>query len=81
VPHNLDQYLNMSLVERSGAGVMLRSEKLSVSLVRRAVMAVLGDAGMRERAEALARTIQSKQSGQQGLQQIRQFFALERNTA
>lgn len=54
---NLDQYLNMSLVERAGAGVLLRSGRLSAPLVRETVRRVLADDAMRSRAAELARAI------------------------
>jgi UDP:flavonoid glycosyltransferase YjiC (YdhE family) len=54
---NLDHYLNMTLVEKSGAGVLLRSGRLSESLVRQTVLRALGDDTMRNRAGELAQVI------------------------
>lgn len=54
---NLDQYLNMSLVEQSGAGVLLRSGRLSAPLVADTVRRVLADRPMRQRAGELATAI------------------------
>lgn len=54
---NLDQYLNMSLVEQAGAGVLLRSGTLSAPLVRETVSRVLADDAMHDRAGELARII------------------------
>ncbi len=54
---NLDQYLNMSLVEQAGAGVLLRSGRLSAPLVRDTVRRVLADDAMRDRAGELAQVI------------------------
>jgi UDP:flavonoid glycosyltransferase YjiC (YdhE family) len=54
---NLDQYLNMTLVERAGAGRLLRSGRLTAPLVRRAVLRVLDDDAMRRRAAELATVI------------------------
>jgi UDP:flavonoid glycosyltransferase YjiC (YdhE family) len=55
--HNLDQYLNMTLVERAGAGCLLRAGRLSRSLVQRAVARALDDDTMRARAADLGRVI------------------------
>jgi UDP:flavonoid glycosyltransferase YjiC (YdhE family) len=54
---NLDQYLNMSLVERAGAGLLLRAGRLSRAIVRRSVQQALGDERMRARARDLAHVI------------------------
>jgi UDP:flavonoid glycosyltransferase YjiC (YdhE family) len=54
---NLDQYLNMTLVAESGAGILLRSGRLSESLVRHAVSRALDDDTMRNRAGELAQII------------------------
>jgi UDP:flavonoid glycosyltransferase YjiC (YdhE family) len=55
--HNLDQYLNMTLVARAGAGVLLRAGRLTPALVRRSVLRVLRDDAMRARAAELGRVI------------------------
>jgi UDP:flavonoid glycosyltransferase YjiC (YdhE family) len=54
---NLDQYLNMTLVEKSGAGILLRSGRLSESVVRQTVLRALDDDTMRNRAGKLAQVI------------------------
>jgi UDP:flavonoid glycosyltransferase YjiC (YdhE family) len=54
---NLDQYLNMTLVEKSGAGILLRSGRLSESAVRQTVLRALDDGTMRNRAGKLAQVI------------------------
>jgi UDP:flavonoid glycosyltransferase YjiC (YdhE family) len=55
--HNLDQYLNMTLVDRADAGRLLRAGRLSRALVRQAVHQALDDGAMRAHAAALGRTI------------------------
>lgn len=51
---NLDQYLNMEGVLRSGAGALLRSDRLSVDGVRGAALALLESAPAREAARQVA---------------------------
>jgi UDP:flavonoid glycosyltransferase YjiC (YdhE family) len=47
----------MTLVQRVGAGCLLRAGRLSGSLVRRAVRRALDEGPMRDRAAELARVI------------------------
>ncbi|BCB75634.1 glycosyltransferase [Phytohabitans flavus] len=54
---NLDQYLNMSLVERAGAGWLLRGGRASVTAIRDAVRRALSDEAARVRAGELATAI------------------------
>jgi UDP:flavonoid glycosyltransferase YjiC (YdhE family) len=51
---NLDQYLNMGYIERYGAGILLRSDRARAASVREATRRAVHDAGMRNRARAIA---------------------------
>ncbi|HVF64134.1 MAG TPA: nucleotide disphospho-sugar-binding domain-containing protein [Casimicrobiaceae bacterium] len=51
---NLDQYLNMSYVERFGAGVLIRSDRAAAAPIARALRRVVEEASFRERARAFA---------------------------
>lgn len=64
IASNLDQYLNMSLMESAGAGMLLRSGKASPAAVRQAVMAVLDNQAMAARAENLKSVILNYRAGQ-----------------
>lgn len=55
---NLDQYLNMSLVERSGAGWLLRGGRATEATIRAAVRHALTDEAARVRAGELATAIE-----------------------
>ena len=55
---NLDQYLNMSLVERAGAGWLLRGGRASVTAIREAVRRALTDESALGRAGELAVAIE-----------------------
>ena len=57
IPFNLDQHLNMHYVTAYGAGIALRPETITVSVLRAAAKTLLQDATARHRAEELARII------------------------
>lgn len=50
IAHNLDQYLNMHYIEKSGAGILLRSDRCNKSIVRHAVLEMLNQKKYRENA-------------------------------
>ncbi|CAM4397813.1 PGL/p-HBAD biosynthesis rhamnosyltransferase [Mycobacterium basiliense] len=54
IASNLDQHLNMEAIERAGAGVLLRTERLSSRRVAAAVTRVLGRPDYRHSADGLA---------------------------
>ncbi|KZS73149.1 glycosyl transferase family 1 [Mycobacterium kansasii] len=54
IASNLDQHLNMEALERAGAGMLLRTERLSRRRVADAVRQALGDTGYRQAALRLA---------------------------
>lgn len=54
VASNLDQYLTMDAIERSGAGRLLRAGGLNAEQVTHAVEHMLGDSGYKQRAAAVA---------------------------
>ena len=57
IASNLDQYLNMSLVEATGAGILVPGGSASVRSVRASVERVLADAAYRQRAQRLQTAI------------------------
>lgn len=57
VPHNLDQFLNMSLLERCGTGVLLRPERVSVSSLAGAVAKSLASESIKAAALPLRERI------------------------
>jgi len=52
LPSNLDQYLNMGLVSRSGAGILVRQSKSLASDVRRAAEEIFAQRTFTTRALA-----------------------------
>ena len=54
IASNMDQFLNMGALVRSGLGVALRADRLDPERVRVAASAALGDATRRQRASILA---------------------------
>jgi UDP:flavonoid glycosyltransferase YjiC (YdhE family) len=52
---NLDQFLNMSAVERAGAGLLLRADTADVGAVRAAAGRILSDSSFSESAASLAK--------------------------
>lgn len=54
LPSNMDQHLNMEALERAGAGVLLRTERLNTEGVAAAVKQVLSGAEFRQAARRLA---------------------------
>jgi UDP:flavonoid glycosyltransferase YjiC (YdhE family) len=54
---NLDQYFSMSLVERAGAGWLVRGGRLSAPALRDLVRRALGDDAARSRAAELANVV------------------------
>ena len=50
IPSNMDQHMNMALVERYGAGVLLRSERVTLQSVRETVMEMLENSKYRIKA-------------------------------
>jgi UDP:flavonoid glycosyltransferase YjiC (YdhE family) len=57
IASNLDQYLNMSMVQNTGAGKLLRAGKTTVSQIRAAVQHALSDADMTSNAQKLKNII------------------------
>ena len=49
---NLDQHLNMGYVQRAGAGILLRADRVDAAAVRDAVACALSDPGFRAAARA-----------------------------
>ena len=54
LPGNMDQYLNMAHVRRTGAALMLRAEQADAAAVRAAVRRLLDDQGYADAALRLA---------------------------
>jgi UDP:flavonoid glycosyltransferase YjiC (YdhE family) len=61
---NLDQFLNMSAIERAGVGVLLRADRFRPVQLTEAVNRLLGDAAAQDRAAALG-TRMAVESAQQ----------------
>lgn len=57
IANNLDQYLNMSLIEHTGAGKLMRAGETTITQVRQSVDAVLSRRGFKESAARLQRCI------------------------
>lgn len=55
IPSNLDQHLNMEAIQRSGAGLTVRSEKANAQAIGNAVTRLLADATHARAAEDVAR--------------------------
>jgi len=60
---NLDQYLNMQSVERSGAGRLLRAGKVSPATIRTTVETLLQNTSYRQAAENTAKLYQQYNAG------------------
>ena len=54
IPGNLDQYLNMHYLEKSGLGLALRGTQLAPAAVAAAASRLMGDNGYRSAAQAFA---------------------------
>lgn len=59
VASNMDQFLYMEFVERSGTGTLLRADRLTEATVAEAVRGTLSDPARRARARALAEVARS----------------------
>ncbi|ORB86255.1 glycosyl transferase family 1 [Mycobacterium kansasii] len=57
VASNLDQHLNMEALERAGAGMLLRTERINGARVADAVRHALADPGYRQAARRLAEAL------------------------
>lgn len=57
IASNLDQYLNMSMVQNAGAGILLRAGQTSVSMIREVVEIALSDSVMANNAQQLMHII------------------------
>lgn len=60
---NLDQYLNMEGVLRTGAGALLRSDRLDESAIRNAVLRLLEQPAARDAARVVAQQFQRYDAG------------------
>jgi UDP:flavonoid glycosyltransferase YjiC (YdhE family) len=63
IPGNLDQYLNMSLVENAGAGVLVRSGQASAARLRAAVRQILDSRHYYEKCAVLKRAVDAHHAG------------------
>ena len=54
IPGDLDQYLNMHYLEKSGLGLALRGTQLAPAAVAAAASRLMGDNGYRSAAQAFA---------------------------
>lgn len=53
IAHNMDQFLNMRAIERFGAGLLVRADRVSASALRQAVQALLTTRSFKAQADAL----------------------------
>lgn len=60
---NLDQYLNMSMIEKAGVGRLLRSGKVSTAVIRTISEIILKDAEMKRRAQAFMHIMSKYSAG------------------
>lgn len=58
IPSNLDQFLNMQAIERAGAGLSIRADRLTERGVTEAVHRALADDALRSRAREIAKAMQ-----------------------
>jgi UDP:flavonoid glycosyltransferase YjiC (YdhE family) len=58
LPHNLDQYLSMQAIERVGAGLHVRSDAASASLLSEAIVRMLCEPTFRVQAQRMASAFQ-----------------------
>jgi UDP:flavonoid glycosyltransferase YjiC (YdhE family) len=59
VPQQLEQAFNARRIRRQGAGLMLKSNKLTPKTLRNAVQTILADGRYKENANRLSRDIRS----------------------
>jgi UDP:flavonoid glycosyltransferase YjiC (YdhE family) len=64
IASNMDQYLNMSVVQRVGAGRLIRSGLLSSALLRQTVETALCDSAMKEAAQRVKGMIDAYPAGE-----------------
>jgi UDP:flavonoid glycosyltransferase YjiC (YdhE family) len=62
IASNLDQYLNMSLIEESGAGTLIRAGQASATRIQRSTERILGTPAIRKNAEQLKLAISRYQA-------------------
>jgi UDP:flavonoid glycosyltransferase YjiC (YdhE family) len=55
IARNMDQFLNMRAIESSGAGLVLRADRVNEARLRQVITRLLGDASFARRADLLAR--------------------------
>jgi UDP:flavonoid glycosyltransferase YjiC (YdhE family) len=60
---NLDQYLNMSLIDRAGAGILIRAGQASAARLRCAFEQILGTSSYRDCASALQQASRAHAAG------------------
>lgn len=75
LPANLDQFLNSSYLEAAGVGAWLRPERSSTEAIAALARRMLGDAGMRDRAESLAEAMALQRPVEVLAQAIRELAA------
>lgn len=63
IPANLDQYLNMSLVERARAGLLVRAGQATAARLRSAITQALNTTSVRDGAKALQRAVLANPAG------------------
>jgi UDP:flavonoid glycosyltransferase YjiC (YdhE family) len=72
---NMDQFMNMAAVARSGAGAMVRADRISARHIRETVVQMISDSDWRRRAKSLARSLGELDSGQTFRDFVGEIFA------
>lgn len=60
IPCNLDQYLNMSLVEKANAGILVRSGQVTAEIIKATIEKLMLDPTFKQNVQALQMTINTK---------------------
>jgi UDP:flavonoid glycosyltransferase YjiC (YdhE family) len=70
IASNMDQFLNMQAIEGFSAGIMLRADRASATLIHQAVASILGNATYRQRAGLLAQDIDKSTTLPQAIESL-----------
>lgn len=70
IPSNLDQLLNMQCVKRTGAGLSVRADQLSASVVRSALQTLVNDPAVGARARSAQQQLTSLDAGKEFVQAV-----------
>lgn len=74
IPHNMDQFLNMSLIDKYGAGLLLRSQGIDGTSVKQAVKRLLQDRRIQEKAQELQGYLSSVHAADAAMDKIEDIW-------